>query len=85
MTPRCRELLKRCSAYLEGDLESACCEEMEEHLKSCSRCRNMLAELKWTIEACQHTPAAEVPPEVSAAMRSRLREERLALKAAETG
>jgi len=85
MTARCRELLKRCSAYLEGDMESACCAEMEEHLKGCARCRAMLAELKWTIDACHKTPAAEVPAEVSAAMRSRLREERQALKAADAG
>jgi len=62
-------------------MESTCCAEMEEHLKGCARCRAMLAELKWTIEACQNTPAAEVPPEVSDAIRTRLREERLALKA----
>jgi len=66
-------------------MESACCAEMEEHLKGCARCRAMLAELKWTIEACHKTPAAEVPPKVSAAMRIRLREERQALKAADVG
>ncbi len=85
MTPRCRELLKRCSAYLEGDLDSTCCEEMEAHLKTCTRCRSMLAELKWTIEACRHTPVAEVPPEVSAAIRARLREVRLAEAAGAEG
>lgn len=85
MTPRCRELLKRCSAYLEGDLENTCCKEMEEHLKGCPRCRAMLTEVKWTIELCHKTPAAEVPPEVSAAMHARLREEREALKTAEAG
>jgi len=66
-------------------MESACCEEMEAHLKGCTRCRAMLAEVKWTIEACRKTPAAEVPDEVSAAMHARLHEERQALKAAEAG
>jgi len=85
LTPRCRELLKRCSAYLEGDLEKACCAEMEQHLKECARCRAMLVEVKWTIEACRHAAPSEVPPEVSAAMRTRLREEREAIKATQPG
>jgi anti-sigma factor RsiW len=72
MSQQCRELLKRCSAYLEGDLDGACCEEMQKHMQTCSRCREMLAEMKWTIELCKSTPVAEVPHEVHDALRARL-------------
>ncbi|MGD2062721.1 MAG: zf-HC2 domain-containing protein [Nitrospirota bacterium] len=76
MSQQCRELLKRCSAYLEGDLDGACCEEMEKHVLTCGKCRTMLEEMKWTMELCKSTPAAEVPREVHEALRARLRAER---------
>jgi anti-sigma factor RsiW len=78
MSQQCRELLKRCSAYLEGELDGACCEEMQKHMQTCSKCRTMLAEMKWTIELCKSTPAAEVPAEVHEALRARLKAERSA-------
>ena len=76
MSQVCRELLKRCSAYLEGELDGACCEEMEKHLETCSSCRAMLTEMKWTIELCKSTPVAQVPQEVHEALRTRLEAER---------
>lgn len=76
MNQTCRELLKRCSAYLEGELEGACCEEMEQHMRSCARCRNLLEEMKWTIELCKATPVEEVPPEVSQTIREALQRKR---------
>jgi anti-sigma factor RsiW len=73
MTDQCRELLKRCSAYLEGELDGVCCEEMERHMQVCPRCSTMLEEMQWTIELCRSTPVQEVPPTVSAALREKLR------------
>jgi anti-sigma factor RsiW len=79
MSQHCRELLKRCSAYLEGELDGACCEEMENHMRTCSKCRTMLEEMKWTIELCKSTPAADVPHEVHEALQARLKAERSVL------
>jgi anti-sigma factor (TIGR02949 family) len=46
----CEELLESLSAYIDGDLAPALCQELEKHLEGCDNCRVVLNTTKRTIE-----------------------------------
>lgn len=46
----CEELLGSLSAYIDGDLAPALCQELEKHLEGCDNCRVVLNTTKRTIE-----------------------------------
>ncbi len=63
MNQVCRELKDKLSAYLDGELESALCAEIERHLQGCDDCRVMVDTLNKTITLYRHYGQASVPPE----------------------
>lgn len=46
----CEELLGSLSAYIDGELAPALCQELEKHLEGCENCRVVLNTTKRTIE-----------------------------------
>ncbi len=59
----CRELKDKLSAYLDGELESAICAEIEQHLHNCEDCRVVVDTLNKTITLYRHYGQASVPPD----------------------
>ncbi len=57
----CRELKDKLSAYLDGELESAICAEIEQHLRNCDDCRVVVDTLNKTITLYRHYGQASVP------------------------
>ena len=49
---RCRELLEKLSAWLDGDLDPENCADLEGHLRSCARCRACREILSASITLC---------------------------------
>jgi len=50
---QCQHILENLSAYLDGELDATCCEEIETHLQSCRDCQIVAGTLKETIHLCQ--------------------------------
>ncbi len=63
MTEVCRGLKDQLSAYLDGELESALCDEIERHLRGCENCRVVVDTLNKTITLYRNYGQEEVPPE----------------------
>ncbi len=59
----CRELKDKLSAYLDGELESALCAEIEQHLSGCDDCRVVVDTLNKTITLYRNYGQASVPPD----------------------
>ncbi len=59
----CRELKDKLSAYLDGELESAICAEIEQHLHDCDDCRVVVDTLNKTITLYRHYGQASVSPD----------------------
>ncbi len=59
----CRDLKDQLSAYLDGELESALCAEIEQHLHNCNDCRVMVDTLNKTITLYRNYGQEDVPPE----------------------
>ncbi len=62
MNQVCRELKDKLSAYLDGELESKLCAEIEQHLRGCEDCRVMVDTLNKTITLYRHYGQTDVPP-----------------------
>ena len=65
----CKELLGSLSAYIDGDLNPALCEELEKHLAGCNDCQVVLNTTKRTIDLV-HTPIEK--PDLPEDVRERL-------------
>jgi anti-sigma factor RsiW len=66
---QCEHILGNLSAYLDGELDAACCEKIEAHLQSGQDCRIVASTLKETIRLCQADSKEVKLPE---AVRTRL-------------
>ncbi len=64
LTQVCREIKDKLSAYLDGELESALCAEIKQHLSGCDDCRVMVDTLNKTITLYRNYGQETVPPEV---------------------
>ncbi len=73
----CRGLKDQLSAYLDGELESTVCAEIEQHLHDCTDCRVMVDTLNKTITLYRNYGQADVPPETHDRLTRVLHLERL--------
>ena len=71
---RCREVLERLSAYLDGELPTPQRDALEGHLAGCDRCERFGGAFGSVVEVLRRELAAweAVPDEVSARLRRRL-------------
>jgi predicted anti-sigma-YlaC factor YlaD len=60
----CQELLGQLSDYIDGELETSLCAEIEEHLSGCSDCRIMVDTMRKTIILYRDQAPVELPPDV---------------------
>ncbi len=59
----CHDLLTSLSDYIDGELDAALCQELEQHLKDCKNCQIVVDTLKKTVELYQHEDENETLPE----------------------
>ncbi len=73
----CARLLERMSQYLEGDLGTDCCGELEKHLLDCPECRSKLDGLRRLAALCRECREEEIrqTSEFKARLRAMLLEQ----------
>lgn len=70
----CEGLLAQISAYLDGDLNAATCEQIEHHARTCPRCERVIADFRATTGICRKAADAPLPDAVRAKAQARVRE-----------
>jgi anti-sigma factor RsiW len=60
----CHELLGQLSAYIDGDLDTALCAELEAHMAECPDCRVMVDTTRRTIVLYRSQSPASLPADV---------------------
>jgi predicted anti-sigma-YlaC factor YlaD len=74
----CRALLQELNAYLDGELDPALCDGIEEHLAGCRPCRVVVDNLRGTIRLYRHGEPYPLPEvfceRLHATLRARWRE-----------
>ena len=59
----CKALLGSLSDYIDGELPSDLCREIEKHLEGCDNCRVVLNTTKRTIDLVHITPEEQTVPD----------------------
>ncbi len=49
----CQQILTNLSAYIDGELDEALCQQIKTHLETCQDCRIVIDTLRKTIDICQ--------------------------------
>lgn len=66
----CLDLIDRLNDYLDGELSAVSCAELEEHLRQCPKCQELLASLQQTVDLLHHLD--DLPPPLPPALENRL-------------
>jgi anti-sigma factor RsiW len=73
MKPECRRVLSEISTYLDGDLDEAACETIEQHCATCASCAAVVADLKQTAGLCRRVGTTPLPRVVLERARASVR------------
>jgi RNA polymerase sigma-70 factor (ECF subfamily) len=60
----CLRIFRRLSEYLDGEISSNLCKEIERHLKGCANCCAFFNTFKKTVELCKSSPPRSLPKRV---------------------
>jgi anti-sigma factor RsiW len=69
----CRDVVKKLSNYLDGDLEPAVAQELEQHLNGCNDCSLVVNQTKLTVEIFCDAEMVELPEQVRLRLHEALR------------
>ena len=71
-TPDCREVLELLSDYLNLELPSDACHQIEHHLSGCQPCEEFAESLRKTVDLCRQYRPSELPHPISQSAREEL-------------
>ena len=71
----CKEILEKLSEYIDGELDSKICQDLEQHLKDCNPCLLFIDSLKKTITLYKYAAAEPLPKEVHLRLHEYLKKE----------
>jgi anti-sigma factor RsiW len=69
----CATILANISAYLDGELETTACAEIEAHCATCASCEALVQSLRATVGLCREAAAAPLPEDVRHRARESVR------------
>jgi anti-sigma factor RsiW len=69
----CREMIELLLEYCSGELESALCQQIREHLEICPPCVTYLETYQITIRVSRQLPAAPLPPQLAQRLQAALK------------
>jgi RNA polymerase sigma-70 factor (ECF subfamily) len=70
----CRDLVATVSDYIDGELTSRRCRDLEAHLAQCPCCDRFAASLRRAIAVCRATGETHLPPTVRRRAQARIAE-----------
>ncbi len=73
MGKRCLDYIKELNDYIDGELDSAICAEIEKHIGECNNCRIMVDTLKQTVRLCREGKPENLPAELESRLNNLLK------------
>jgi anti-sigma factor RsiW len=70
----CREVFSLLSEYLDAELPSDACSEIEEHIQGCAPCVEFVESLRKSVDLCRAHAPEELPAPLAEEARQALRE-----------
>ena len=69
----CKSVIRELSKYLDGELEQAVKQELEQHLEHCEDCKMVVDQTKLTVDIFCDSEPVELPPDVQTRLHEALR------------
>lgn len=66
----CLALFERLSEYIDRELDTPTCKDIEAHIKSCTPCQVCLETLKQTVALCRNLERRQVPETFSLKLKN---------------
>lgn len=73
----CKDVLHKLSEFVDGELDSSLCRELQKHLIDCQKCKVFVDTFKKTIVILKNTGENEVPQEVHLRLRDFLKKQHI--------
>ena len=64
MHKKCSDYIGELNDYLDGEVSSELCEEIDKHVGECKNCRLMIDSMKMTVKLCREGIQENLPPEL---------------------
>ena len=61
MGKKCLDYISDLSDYLDGELDSGLCDEIDKHIGQCENCRIMVDTMKQTVSLCREGRPEKLP------------------------
>jgi anti-sigma factor RsiW len=69
----CKGVFREISNYLDGELELAVKQELEQHLEHCEDCKMVVDQTKLTVEVFCDSEPVEIPVDIKSRLHEALR------------
>ena len=69
----CKDVLANISSYLDGELDTAACDAIEQHCLTCASCATVVNGLRETIGLCRQAATLPLPDDVRRRARESVR------------
>jgi anti-sigma factor RsiW len=69
----CKSVILEVSRYLDGELELAVKQELEQHLEACQECKMVVDQTKLTVDIFCDSEPVEIPADVQYRLHEALR------------
>ena len=66
----CLEMFEKLSEYIDGELDHATCDEIQQHAEDCVACFSCLETLKRTVALCKNVKEQPIPPNFSEKLKA---------------
>jgi anti-sigma factor RsiW len=73
-TTTCKKILANISGYLDGELDTTACDEIERHCQHCASCAALVNGLRETVGLCRQAGSVPLPDAVRQRARDRVRQ-----------
>lgn len=74
MAKKCEEYISGLADYIDGDIDSELCEEIERHIGQCKNCRIMVDTMRRTVTLCREGVPEKLPEALESKLNNLLRD-----------
>jgi len=71
---KCHKQIQDIADYIDGELDSKLCKELEDHLNGCENCRLMVDSMKKTVMLCKDGTCEELPKSIEIKLNDAIKE-----------
>ncbi len=73
MARKCEDFISGLADFIDGEMPSELCDEIEKHIGQCNNCRIMVDTMRQTVHLCREGKQEKLPPAIEAKLTGLLK------------